>query len=393
MSKQINKTALISIIGSFLLSSLFVVTIAHAQDVENDWWFDVELIAFKRDLLPNQPEDFSQSSYVFSDEHPFDLFTLALLKQSNPLFRLHANLPSCTSVDEPLLINVAIDENMYTLDLPKTDIQEMPVLDSDTLAFIKAQKNILNTALTDNPRVFCADDAEYKMFTEVPQALFAKEPYAFGSHGLLADETKFLADYARTIFRQRDIQPLLYTAWRQPVVFGEDNAAFYRVFAGEKLLIEQQASAETDAVGELIEQIQEADGPSQADMILSKLSAMQQALVDKQAIEWSPKVEPDDEMSESSKISDVWELDGIFKVYLELVNRVPYLHIDSEFKHHRLALDTQGDAQIQVFPLKQRRRIISKQVHYFDHPAFGIIVRLERFEVPSTPIDEEQVIR
>lgn len=393
MSKLINKPALISIIGSILLSSLFVAPDVHAQDTENDWWFDVELIAFKRDLLPNQPEDFTQSSYAFSDEHPFDLFTLALLKQSNPLFRMHANLPKCTNVEEPPLIKVAIDESLYTLDLPKTDIQEMPVLDSDTLAFINAQKNILNTAVADIPRVFCADDAEYKMFTEVPQALFATTPYVFGSHGLLADETKFLADYARTIFRQRDIQPLLYTAWRQPVVFGEDNAAFYRVFAGRKLLVEPVVSSKTDAVGDIIEQIQESDGPSEADVILDKLNAMQQALVEKQAIEWSPTVEPDGDLREDSNISDVWELDGIFKVYLELVNRVPYLHIDSEFKHHRLELDTQGDSQIQVFPLKQRRRIISKQVHYFDHPAFGIIVRLERFEVPAAPIDEEQVIR
>jgi hypothetical protein len=58
-----------------------------------------------------------------------------------------------------------------------------------------------------------------------------------------------------------------------------------------------------------------------------------------------------------------------------------------------MAVDAQGDARINAFPLKQRRRIISKQIHYFDHPAFGIIIRLERFEVPPAPIDEEQVIR
>jgi hypothetical protein len=400
MNKLMNKTASIGIAGCLVLSSLLVTPYVQSQDVQSDWWFDIELIAFKRDLLPNQPEDFSQASYVFADSQPFDLFTLALLKQSNPLFRLTANLPKCTVIEAPPLplIDVGIDESEYTLVVPPIELvpeqlpEPEPELDIQTASFIAAQKNALNFELSENIKVFCADEPQYQMFSQVPRELFAQSPYVFDDHGLLKEETKFLSDYALSVFRQRDIQPLLYTAWRQPVVFGENNAAFYRIFAGEKLNTEPAQLVDTDPVADLLEQLQ-TEGNSQAELILEKLNAMQQALENGETIEWAPPMQSEDDENEERGISDVWELDGIFKVYLETVNRVPYLHIDSEFKHYRMAVDAQGDARINAFPLKQRRRIISKQIHYFDHPAFGIIIRLERFEVPPAPIDEEQVIR
>ena len=62
---------------------------------------------------------------------------------------------------------------------------------------------------------------------------------------------------------------------------------------------------------------------------------------------------------------------------------MPYLHIDSEFGFNELELNSVGEAEIKQYPFKQRRRVISKQIHYFDHPKIGIIMRLERYEQPK----------
>ena len=83
-----------------------------------------------------------------------------------------------------------------------------------------------------------------------------------------------------------------------------------------------------------------------------------------------------------------YEMDGKIKVYLDYVNQIPYLHLDTAFNHFSLTVDENGNTELNTFPSKQRRRVISKQIHYFDHPAFGVIVRLERFNPPETQQQE-----
>jgi hypothetical protein len=76
------------------------------------------------------------------------------------------------------------------------------------------------------------------------------------------------------------------------------------------------------------------------------------------------------------------------KVYLKYINRVPYLHIESEFEFHEFQLNSFGEATIEKYPFKQRRRVISKQIHYFDHPKMGLIIRLQRYEKPKEEDNE-----
>jgi hypothetical protein len=92
-----------------------------------------------------------------------------------------------------------------------------------------------------------------------------------------------------------------------------------------------------------------------------------------------------------------WSVDGLFKVYLE--NR--YLFIDTELnivkeskspsvlsqeqdvlnKHSKISQQTNRVS------FKQDRRVISGEIHYFDHPNIGMIVQIRRFD-PSEPADE-----
>jgi hypothetical protein len=45
---------------------------------------------------------------------------------------------------------------------------------------------------------------------------------------------------------------------------------------------------------------------------------------------------------------------------------------------------------LQSVNFNQLRRVISKQVHYFDHPLFGMIVRINRYRWPEIEQEQEQ---
>jgi hypothetical protein len=133
-----------------------------------------------------------------------------------------------------------------------------------------------------------------------------------------------------------------------------------------------------------------------------------EGLTEQQPIKIDPKI-----------LKELWRLDGEMTVYLRNVGRIPYLHIDSNIdirqpifdpkkaqKTEGLSTHLSGQGAIVVNPLQQPgslqtdsqqpnflqsvnfnqlRRVISKQVHYFDHPLFGMIVRINRFRWPEEP--------
>ena len=103
----------------------------------------------------------------------------------------------------------------------------------------------------------------------------------------------------------------------------------------------------------------------------------------------------------------IWKVDGNMKVFLKYINRVPYLHIDSEL-FYRQPIPVKGQAaasssssmsskssnvsasatpeyQLVSLPFSEQRRVISNQLHYFDHPLFGMVVQIRRYKRPSTP--------
>jgi hypothetical protein len=392
--------------------SLTPIGNAHAQGIESDWWFDIEFIAFKRELLPNHPEDFTQGDFDFADALTFDLMTLELLKRANPNFRILANINSCDNPSMPAIsfaetapipLTEVLKDAQSFIDikglLEPTQQDSIDAIDTSApaiegaLNFFIASQSWLNqeTAISmdDAPNLLCVDTPEYDTFTSVEQAFFSNSAYQLYQHSLLEEQGRYLNSYAKRVFAQRDILPLIYTAWRQPVVFGEDEAAFYRVFGGARVSPEQtnEALAQSSLLEE--EQAEAIDESQLINTTLAELEALETALSNPEPVLWKDSQQAiNDHKQAAAEIAEQWELDGLFKVYLDYVNRVPYLHIDSQFKHVRLDINEKGQADVESYHSKQRRRIISKQIHYFDHPAFGIIVRLERFEMP--PQDEEQ---
>ena len=120
-------------------------------------------------------------------------------------------------------------------------------------------------------------------------------------------------------------------------------------------------------------------------------------------------------------LNELWQLDGGITVYLRNVGRVPYLHIDSNLDFRRPIYDavngiktdgslddlstellietTKQDAieanlppqpnYLQSINFNQLRRVISKQVHYFDHPLFGMVVLINRYRWPIEETEED----
>jgi hypothetical protein len=459
---------------SILVLVLYLLSIKASFSQTSDeqqWWFNIELIAFSRVMSPSNTEDFlaSEFSIDYANSHP--LLEVSALRQRP---RLDIHYPVCDAVysrfesvdlsfertDNMVVSNDEAEANNPNNET--TDIDDLPAAESteSTLSARTLLQKVLNThtlplqyvgkerqapqlvssentsvknfglervegstatftpvetryetlqrieekvkkinrfyknlALSQRLECIANNDAstllKQPVLAQMPKTLFASTPFFNGQSQLISDADIALQDYAKSVFRQRDIKPLLYTAWRHNVVFGAQNAEFFRVKAGKLLSIgDQKVEGDAPIDEESFQQWNQQYFSKQAQTIednsTSLFASLQSAISKDEPVDWlsleSTKIDEED-IAVSQR--EEYELDGKFKVYLDYVNQVPYLHIESEFAHHRLALDKNGLASLQTYSSKQRRRIISKQIHYFDHPAFGIIVRLERFTPPQ----------
>ncbi|MEW6983390.1 CsiV family protein [Colwelliaceae bacterium 6471] len=89
-----------------------------------------------------------------------------------------------------------------------------------------------------------------------------------------------------------------------------------------------------------------------------------------------------------------WYLDGFFKVHLN-----HYLYITADFNIMNMtlaeqatkALQTEQAVELKPIRFAQNRRVISGEIHYFDHPYMGMIVQIRRHERPEPEPEPESV--
>jgi hypothetical protein len=67
-------------------------------------------------------------------------------------------------------------------------------------------------------------------------------------------------------------------------------------------------------------------------------------------------------------------LDGILRVY-----RLRYLHVDVDLVYHRSGVDT-------PFRLQTSRRMRSGELHYLDHPLFGLLILVTPLALDETDL-------
>jgi len=176
-----------------------------------------------------------------------------------------------------------------------------------------------------------------------------------------------LLDTFKTLSRSRNYRPLLHTAWRQPVGTGKNN--FKVRLAGGK-----DYASRYGANGKLLTT---GDEPTPAGL---------------------------------------WELDGFVRL-----SAAKFLHAEMEMLFRRASISTTGisttgvtepgvaaaatavagsevttaannlnwqtgdssetaEDMLQFFKFSQSRRVKSNEIHYFDHPLFGVIIQLRPLE-------------
>ena len=70
------------------------------------------------------------------------------------------------------------------------------------------------------------------------------------------------------------------------------------------------------------------------------------------------------------------------------VSRARYLHVDADLVHFRRP-PADSEVNATQFRMRQSRRLRSKEVHYIDHPLFGLIVLITPHEVEEVFTEEE----
>jgi hypothetical protein len=502
-----------------LIFALAGLTLSHSISAqEQDWWFDIEVILFERNLdSAGILEEFQQSALIGTPTTAVDLLSpyistdvsylragldfcqpsrrLAAQQQYQQDFAFPAPAPAPTpdintsqSVDNLILAEddfqyeVATDDIFNDSRSPSRDqasdrSQQSLLASTAVLAKTTRHKPAAPIAVTfiewQMPRHLpCAYSEQIEpsitalnhlksqgltqKISRVPVEIDGIEWASKAGAFLLPRSALLLADLYQKIKQQRNVTPLLHTAWRQEVAFGQDNAQSFRLFAGKNF------SEEFDSLGaELsLEQTQSSANrllqdvgtqgylaqphympeqerallamSAQSDLAQQAFTARDQlqqknanlfSLIDAALVDETPlptevatlavKIEPVATEVSGQKLAEIWQIDGEMTVYLRNVGRVPYLHINSKFDYRQPMLRTVSAQPIQLAsgqlspqnaqmmaPVKppqrlqsvnfnQLRRVVSQQVHYFDHPLFGLIVRINRYQWPIDKIPPE----
>ena len=280
-------------------------------------------------------------------------------------------------------------------------------------------------------------------------------PAASKAH-LLTSNQQALSSISRQIRSNRELERLFHATWRQPVMFGKNKAFNVRLYGGQNYaqqfdmngdMREQKLANSSDnepnnsatefgydstaALSDYdsnytsgadknslsdVSTAFEANKPIAQDtdqfIAVSDIFAdLNRRLSNPQAIEYgafkaldTPMIveQGEDDAIDASLRTPIWEIDGTIKVFLKYINRVPYLHVDSEmFYRQPVPLsyftsedDSTGNAakprqatsteyKLVSVPLAEQRRVISTQLHYFDHPLFGFVVQIRRYNRPD----------
>lgn len=198
------------------------------------------------------------------------------------------------------------------------------------------QSTFTDSLLTQGPQSnLCDDSVDYmQSYDSLPVIPLARAQYSMEKPYLLSStQLQFRAQ--RLALKKKGLTPLLHTGWRFE---GQSKAVApsIHLIAGEKI----QSGFTTP--------------PSYTDPAFLNLLNAQPELLD---------------APEKPTVS--WELDGLFKVHLR-----HYLYITTDFDISRKL----ESGEIEAARFSQFRRVISGEIHYFDHPRMGMIVQIRKFK-------------
>lgn len=430
----------------------------HSTAQAKDWWFDIEVIVFKRDIAAQSiAESFEHKAPEFASATAFDLLSDYVTPD---LTYMNAGLPYCDisledKLKEQQARELTLTNHVFTqTDYSYLDAQNAPELDETSALFeqLNGSQNTQSDGQDEradalNEQTPPDNDAALAQRTlteptwvkwQIPPSLpcaFAQDkvlllgPYDHPipetqpphiprvidgvewpdrqSPYLLPKASLALTKLEEHIRWQKDLTPLLHVVWRQPVVFGKDKAQPFKLIAGENYAsaYAQDGKRKVETAPKTIEDPrfldaqQNTDAPESGlenDALFAQINAAITSSEPAKIIDFSQSegtgsdasIDAEDFVHVAEK--PLWQVEGDFKVYLENLGRTPYLHIDSDLDFRApITLRLPGETDVapnnflQSFHFDQLRRVISTQLHYFDHPLFGMVVQIRRYEPPK----------
>lgn len=445
-----------------VISLSFISFTGFAQ--EREWWFDIEIIAYKRNIAPDDiSEQFSSSLNEIDPQNSINI----LSEYVHPdLTFIRANLPVCFA--EPVEsdfpnFTYQYDELLYSTIEYETLIVELPLFDEsgDQLSEEDSQDNAQQqgaapppTSLFSGPLVVpewlpprilkdhaCAYEPQENrqpFVDEVPKTIDGVEWDGYRKPYLLSQSSLELKDLAKDIGRKRGLTTLLHMGWRQQVFFGQEESPPLHLIAGknygdaftldgtppikrESVIVKPSSVSKdinefddsfepTDFVQsegvDLVSRIQKALASNESSVDFEQLIYLlqQPPVIHSEALYESNAMEQQERLETNIALPSIWELDGKLTIFLRYIGRTPYLHIDGkmDFRAPVIEASTLAQAQsgersqdvkqrLQSFEFAQMRRVISNQLHYFDHPLFGLLVQIRRYDLPP-PVEEMEPI-
>lgn len=370
----------ISVVGLCFGAAVSAQAQTSFSQANSDPWFEIELIAFERGSLSTTLEKFDQQVTAIPVHRSLDLL--------KPLYQpdiraLQSTLPSCQDSHDSLL--AAADR--------LAGIEPQPWFDEVQLAEQQLQQYVgvfpaepllqwplncklnppLKTAI-QGPQLYPQDQDNQvdgpSLLPVVPQPV---APVAHQPTPYLLDETAFqLKDLAWQLGHKAGHKLLLHTAWRQSLGVKRQSTSL-RFFAGQRFSpkFDYQGNLKTD------QNNMETAGPdlqAAIEQTYQQLQRSQQLSRDEQA------------QTVHGLPQQVWQLDGIIQPYNERM-----LFADTEFNLRQLATDANNLERLNSFYVKDSVRLLLGEIHYLDHPRFGLILQIRRFTPPATPVAGEGV--
>lgn len=99
--------------------------------------------------------------------------------------------------------------------------------------------------------------------------------------------------------------------------------------------------------------------------------------------QWIQNADPQSTARLIRLTSEDGELDGTFKFFMGR-----FLHLDlnlifNQSESKSLFRGVEDDLRVIAFEIRERRRIRSNEMQYFDHPKFGVLVQVKQIEVST----------
>ena len=357
-----------SVWGAF--GFLFCVS---SQAQSTDPWFEIELLAFQRAGSIPMAEKFSGEVKEIRNLQALDLLSPQSLPDLRPALLAVTpceaeKLTEFTSLDpfadyrQPYDFPVEVVANTTTEDVGTTgvpataDTQFLPQNNlCQQFPYIRSHYALDMMAL----------DAEELVQSAAPLRL-PTTPKGSDEHQnrpYLAPETALkLQDLAYQLRQRGGHDVILHMVWREALK-SRNKAPWQRIFAGQRFspMFDYQGRQQKRAATTTLFAQQNID---------EQIEQRYQALKQNQPL---PTIDATD--SGIQQVSPlVWQLDGQVRLYNERM-----LFIDTEFNFRQLSADGQ---QLNTFYSKDNSRLLLENIHYLDHPFFGIVVQIRRFTPP-----------